>query len=68
MKTTARTVLAVIGGFLGGFVVYEMITRISLQLFESVPLALIGTLSMLLPIGGAVTALILVRRRRQSNN
>lgn len=64
MKNTVRTALALIGGFLGGFLVYELIVRMSLRMMDSVPIAFIGTLSMVMPIAGAIVALILIRRKK----
>ncbi|PYI56195.1 hypothetical protein [Paenibacillus flagellatus] len=64
MKQTGRIALAALGGFIGGFVVYELIVRLVMRLFEEVPVAFIGTLSMLLPCAGAVAAGIAAARRR----
>ncbi|MBD0384414.1 DUF5957 family protein [Paenibacillus sedimenti] len=66
MKTIGQTVLAIIGGFLGGFILFELIVRTALRMLESVPIAFIGTLSMVMPIAGAVTAVWLTRRKRRS--
>ncbi|QYR22361.1 hypothetical protein KZ483_05080 [Paenibacillus sp. sptzw28] len=66
MKTISQTVLAIIGGFLGGFVLFELIVRTALRTLDSVPIALIGTLSMVIPFMGAVIAVWLIRRRRRS--
>jgi hypothetical protein len=68
MKTTAQTLLAIIGGLLGGFILFELIVRTALRTFNSVPIALIGTLSMVMPIAGAITAVLLIRRKRRSDN
>ncbi|MDF2651004.1 MAG: hypothetical protein K0Q73_6809 [Paenibacillus sp.] len=66
MKIISQIVLAIIGGFLGGFILFELIVRTALRTLDSVPIALIGTLSTVMPIAGAVTAVWLIRRKRRS--
>ncbi|WP_028612080.1 DUF5957 family protein [Paenibacillus harenae] len=62
MKKAGIFVLSLIGGLIGGFVLYEMIVRISLQLLNQVPIVFIAILSAVMPLAGAVTTVILTRR------
>ncbi|CAG7658715.1 hypothetical protein PAECIP111802_07141 [Paenibacillus allorhizosphaerae] len=54
--------LALIGGMLGGFIIFEWIVRIVMRLMDSFPVALIGTLSMILPLAGGIVTVLLVKR------
>ncbi|MGM0884435.1 MAG: hypothetical protein ACQEXQ_25765 [Bacillota bacterium] len=42
MKNAGITVLALIGGLVGGYILFELLVRISLRTFESVPIVFIG--------------------------
>ncbi|MCQ6561592.1 DUF5957 family protein [Paenibacillus mendelii] len=66
MKNAGITILALIGGLIGGFVLFELIVRFGLRMFDSVPIVFIGILSTLMPAAGAIIALLLVQRRRRS--
>jgi hypothetical protein len=58
MNNMLRAALAGLGGLVLGFIVFEIIVRFCFRVMEQVPIALIGTLSTLLPLGGAVAAVL----------
>ncbi|MBD2867685.1 hypothetical protein [Paenibacillus arenilitoris] len=64
MKRAFVMLLSIIGGLIGGFVLYELIVRITLQLVDQVPIAFIAILANVLPIGGAIAGGLLARKRR----
>lgn len=65
MKNAGAKLLAIFGGAIGGFILYEIIVRIIVLNVSSVPWELVGLLSMVLPAAGAITTLLLLGRRKR---
>ncbi|WP_145018681.1 hypothetical protein [Paenibacillus sp. Y412MC10] len=62
MKKTGMLFLAFVAGMLGGFILFEFIVRIVLRQMNTLPVTLIGALSMILPLAGGIFAVMLARR------
>lgn len=60
MKKVSLLLLALLAGYIGGYLLLDIFIKFSMQLFGGINVPIIGILSQILPLGGAITAFIVV--------